>query len=185
MSIGSRIHGTMKSVKTSSSSSIFEKKLDALCDVTIVVEGRKLHFFKLFLRVASPVFDRMLTSDFSEKQSSEIRLPDKTLEEVDIFLQNVHPAYAWKPLDDDSLGVLLRLASEYQTEHIREKCAHYINQQFNSLGKMSDYEYSRNQDPPKKIIFYICLCEQYGLPEVRENLLQLAAKIPVKVLERG
>ena len=69
---------------------------DKTSDVTFIVEGKELHFCKSFLAASSPVFEKMFSSDFKEKESSAIPLPDKTYEEMDIFLQQFHPAYFWK-----------------------------------------------------------------------------------------
>ena len=72
---------------------------DKTSDVTFIVEGKELHFCKSFLAASSPVFEKMFSSDFKEKESSVIPLPDKTYEEMDVFLQQFHPAYFWKPIN--------------------------------------------------------------------------------------
>ena len=72
---------------------------DSVSDVTFLVEGKELHFCKSFLAASSPVFEKMFSSDLKEKESSAIPLPDKTLEEMSIFLQLFHLAYFWKPID--------------------------------------------------------------------------------------
>ena len=72
---------------------------DNATDVTFVVERKELHFCKSFLTVSSPVFEKMFSSDFKEKESSTIPLPDKTYEEMAIFLQQFHPAHSWKPIN--------------------------------------------------------------------------------------
>ena len=46
-------------------------------DVIFKVEGKRIHASKAVLSLASPVFDKMLTADFKEKDASEILLPEK------------------------------------------------------------------------------------------------------------
>ena len=70
-------------------------------DITFLVEGKELHFCKSFLAASSPVFEKMFSSDFKEKENSAIPLPDKTFEEMDIFLQQFHPSHSWKPLNGE------------------------------------------------------------------------------------
>ena len=72
---------------------------DNVSDVTFLVDGKELHFCKSILAASSPVFEKMFSSDFKEKESSAIPLPDKTFEEMDIFLQQLHPVHSWKPLN--------------------------------------------------------------------------------------
>ena len=72
---------------------------DSVSDVTFLVEEKELHFCKSFLAASSPVFEKMFSSDFKEKQSRAIPLPDKTYEKMDIFLQQLHPVHSWKPLN--------------------------------------------------------------------------------------
>ena len=72
---------------------------DNVSDVTFLVDGKELHFCKSILAASSPVFEKMFSSDFKEKESSVIPLPDKTYEEMDVFLQQFHPAYFWKPIN--------------------------------------------------------------------------------------
>ena len=88
----------LKSPSEERDKSPFEER-DHLTDVTFLVEGRELHFSKSFLTASSPVFEKMFSSDFKEKESSTIPLPDKTYEEMAIFLQQFHPAHSWKPIN--------------------------------------------------------------------------------------
>lgn len=55
-------------------------------DVTLVVEGFKLHIHKQLLIDNSPVFKRMLESDFKEKHQKEIPLPGKRIKDFEEFL---------------------------------------------------------------------------------------------------
>ncbi|KAK7116048.1 uncharacterized protein [Littorina saxatilis] len=108
--------------------SVFETEED-VSDVTFVVDGRELHFCKSFLKASSPVFDRMFSSDFTEKDKRVIPLPGKKIKQMDVFLQQLHPVHCWKQIPDSLLDPILSLADEYQVEHIRRKSETYIEAQ--------------------------------------------------------
>ena len=67
-------------------------------DVTLVVEGKKLHVHKAVLSLHSPVFGAMFTADFAEKDAKEIRLPGKTYDAMLQFLLQMYPVHSFKPI---------------------------------------------------------------------------------------
>ena len=60
-------------------------------DVTLVVEGRKLYTSRAILASASPVWRALLTSEFKDKNQSDIPLPGKSYSEVCELLLCVTP----------------------------------------------------------------------------------------------
>ena len=50
-------------------------KPTVMCDVILIVDGRKLYSNRAILSIWSPVFETMFKSNFKEKESSEINLP--------------------------------------------------------------------------------------------------------------
>lgn len=63
-------------------------------DVILEVEGIKLYVRKQVLADNSPVFKRMLESDFKEKHQKEIPLPGKRIKDFEEFLWTLyHPGY--------------------------------------------------------------------------------------------
>lgn len=60
-------------------------------DVTLVVEGQKIHVNKAVLSDHSPVFDTMFKSQFKESTAKEIILEDKKAEDVVEFLSCFYP----------------------------------------------------------------------------------------------
>ena len=66
-------------------------------DVTFIVEGRVIQFWKSFLAASSPVFERLF-SDLKEENIT-IQLPGKTYEEMNTFFEQFHPACSWKPIN--------------------------------------------------------------------------------------
>ncbi|KAJ8311377.1 hypothetical protein KUTeg_010732 [Tegillarca granosa] len=62
-----------------------------ITDLALVVEGKKLFVNKFVLAVASPVFKKMFTSKFKEKDTSEVELPGKKYKDVLEFLMCIYP----------------------------------------------------------------------------------------------
>jgi hypothetical protein len=56
-------------------------------DLVLKIENTKLHVSKVQLMKESAVFDRMLTSDFKEKDKKEIELDGKNLNDFVAFLR--------------------------------------------------------------------------------------------------
>ncbi|XP_070205766.1 pancreatic lipase-related protein 2-like [Littorina saxatilis] len=65
-------------------------------DVALVVEDKKLYVHKCVLSLHSPVFRAMFTSNFSEKDASEVPLPTKKYDAVLNFLLHLYPVYSLK-----------------------------------------------------------------------------------------
>lgn len=62
-----------------------------LSDAVIIVENERLHVHKSILSLCSPVFKRMLASDFKEVITNEITLPGKRKEKIKEMLRNMYP----------------------------------------------------------------------------------------------
>ncbi|XP_068762161.1 kelch repeat and BTB domain-containing protein 4-like isoform X2 [Montipora capricornis] len=77
-------------------------------DVVLSVEGVKFHVHKSTLSMWSPVFEKMLTSDFLERYAEQIDLPD------------------------DNYQFLLELAEEYQIKRVTEFCTEYLSRNIDS-----------------------------------------------------
>ena len=94
-------------------------------DVVLVVERQKFHVHRYTLAMWSPVFEKMFTSEFKEKNSCEIPLPNKKASEIKELLLIIYPTIsgkAWKTVTDENCYFLLELADEYQMEDIRNRC---------------------------------------------------------------
>ena len=61
-------------------------------DVILIVEDRKLYNYRSVLASASPVWNKMLSSDFREKNEIEIPLPEKKFDDVHELLLCITPA---------------------------------------------------------------------------------------------
>ena len=97
-----------------------------LSDVVLVVEEQRFHVHRGTLAFWSPVFERMFTSDFKEKNSDEIPLPGKKASEINELLQIMYPSLEEKVITSDNCYFLLDLAREYQIASITRKCEDFL-----------------------------------------------------------
>lgn len=94
-------------------------------DVVLVVEDQKFHVHRYTLAMWSPVFEKMFTSEFKERNSCEIPLPGKKASEIKELLLIIYPTKsgkAWKTVTNENCYFLVKLADEYQMADISETC---------------------------------------------------------------
>ena len=90
-----------------------------LFDITLVLGEEKLYTSRLILNFASPVWRKMLTSDFKEKSSSEIPLPEKSYQAVLEMLLcitpgiNKHITRKWPSQNEQWLNPLNSSCSDF------------------------------------------------------------------------
>ena len=97
-----------------------------LSDVVLVVEDQKFHVHRSILVYWSPVFEKMFTSEFKEKNKDEIPLPGKKASEIKQLLYMLYPSLEEKPVTKANCYFLLELAHEYRIESIVEKCQSFM-----------------------------------------------------------
>ena len=95
-------------------------------DLVLSVENRKFHVHRTLLAVASPVFERMFSSDFKEKNACEIPLPGKKAGEIEELLKFIYPDQVFTLTRKNCL-TLFRLANEYQIERLEDQCNTFIS----------------------------------------------------------
>ena len=91
-------------------------------DVILVVEDQKFHVHRSILGFWSPVFEKMFTLEFKEKNSDEIPLPGKKASEIQTLLLMMYPSVEEKQVTKVNCYFLFELAHEYQIESIARKC---------------------------------------------------------------
>ena len=94
-------------------------------DVVLVVEDQKFHVHRYTLAMWSPVFEKMFTSEFKEKNSCVIPLPGKKASEIKELLLIIYPTksgIAWKTVTNENCYFLVKVADEYQMEDISKTC---------------------------------------------------------------
>jgi hypothetical protein len=102
-------------------------KPTVMCDVILIVENRKLYCNRSILSIWSPVFETMFKSNFKEKESSEINLPDKNYDDIYELLQVIYPPN--KAVTALNVEKLLELADEYQIIELNKRCRNFLMQQ--------------------------------------------------------
>ena len=94
-------------------------------DVVLVVEDQKFHVQRYTLSVWSPVFEKMFTSQFKERNSFEIPLSGKKASEIKELLLIIYlniSGKAWSTVTNENCYFLVKLADEYQMEEIFKRC---------------------------------------------------------------
>ena len=97
-----------------------------LSDVVLVVEDQKFHVHRSFLAVWSPVFEKMFTSEFKEKNNDEIPLPGKKASQIKQLLCMLYPSLEEIQVTKENCYFLLELAHEYRIEPIVKKCESFM-----------------------------------------------------------
>ena len=97
-----------------------------LSDVILVVEEEKFHVHRAVLALSSPVFEKMFSSEFQEKDKKEVTLPDKKAGEVEELLLMLYPSVAEKQITEENCFFLVNLAHEYQIEAIVRRCQDFM-----------------------------------------------------------
>ena len=106
-------------------------------DVVLVVEDQKFHVHRFVLAMWSPVFTKMFSSDFKEKNSEEIPLPDKVAYEIKELLLIIYPTVSqkgWNTVTNENCYFLLKLADEYQMDAIKQMCEDFLVKKVTSMS---------------------------------------------------
>lgn len=138
-----------------------------MSDVILVVENSELHVHKVILAMCSPVFERMFTSGFKEKEDDKIPLPEKKSEEIKEMLLVLYP-FA-KPITGHNVDFLLSLAREYQIDKLTARCEEYL---LADVGEDED-----------KAVERLITAQSFNLEELQLHCIDLAKYIEVDLLE--
>ncbi|XP_068685970.1 BTB and MATH domain-containing protein 38-like [Montipora foliosa] len=97
-----------------------------LSDVVLVVEEERFHVHRAMLAFWSPVFEKMFTSEFQEKDKNEVPLPGKKASEIREILLLIYPSVTEREITEENCYFLLKLAHEYQMAAIVTRCEDYM-----------------------------------------------------------
>ena len=95
-------------------------------DVVLVVEDQRFHVHRGTLAFWSPVFEKMLSAEFKEKNNDEILLPGKKASQFEELLQIMYPSLEQKLITQINCYFLFELAHEYQIDVIIQKCVNLM-----------------------------------------------------------
>lgn len=137
-------------------------------DVVLSVEGTRFHVHRSTLSMWSPVFEKMFTSDFAEKDAEEIALSGKKAEEVEVLLNIVYPHGRAQDVTDENCQFLMELSDEYQMERVKELYCQYL---------------SCHVQDTNCVKFYM-IADRFGLDAVLKETLQGSMYLPLSSLEK-
>ena len=106
-----------------------------LSNVILVVEEEKFHVHRAVLALSSPVFEKMFSSEFQEKDKKEVTLPDKKAGEVEELLLMLYPSVAEKQITEENCFFLVNLAHKYQVEAIVRRCEDFMVENVKTKAK--------------------------------------------------
>ena len=106
-----------------------------LSDVILVVEEEKFHVHRAVLALSSPVFEKMFSSEFQEKDKKEVTLPDKKASELEELLLMLYPSVAETQITEENCCFLVNLAHEYQIEAIVRRCEDFMVENVKTKAK--------------------------------------------------
>lgn len=139
-------------------------------DVTLVVEGQKIHVNKSVLSEHSPVFDTMFKSQFKESTAKEIPLEDKKADDVVEFLTCFYPKMK-HPVTAENVLQVLPIAHEYQSSLVTD-CEDFMIAMCKPDKRLT----------VNTLLDYILVGEKYGLTRFLEAVVELCARIDFNLL---
>eukprot|EP00434_Breviolum_minutum_P004759 symbB.v1.2.004192.t1/scaffold236.1/size256932/2 len=111
-------------------------------DVSVVFDGtngesREIQAYSLLLMLASPVFQRMLTQDMSEKSTKQIKLPGKDPDEFQALMAFFHPVTGrQEAISVENVDFLIRWCDEYCIDSLKIECYEFIKKQPPSMQRL-------------------------------------------------
>lgn len=139
-------------------------------DIVLVVEDRRFYVHRNILALWSPVFEKMFTAAFQERNKEEIPLPDKKANEIKELLLMIYPNVTGKPwirVTHDNCYFLAKLAQEYQIDAIVIQCEDFL---VDKMGKGKD------------IISELIFAQTYKMEKLVLNRITEASQLSIKEL---
>ncbi|XP_031560812.1 kelch-like protein 24 [Actinia tenebrosa] len=138
-------------------------------DLVLVVENTKFNVHKCILSMSSPVFEKMLTLDFLEKDAKQIHLPGKQSDEFGAFLRVIYADVIsqGKQINKENYEFLLRLAEEYQVSKVKYLCCKFLISSVEESNCLGIYK----------------VAELHNLEDVMEKCAEVTSLKPSRILE--
>ena len=161
-------------------------------DVVLLVDEQRFYVHRWVLAMWSPVFEKMFTSNFLEREKTEISLPYKRSDEFQEMLVMVY-SNAERPVATDNCFILLKLSHEYQMETITRKCEDYLVGLSGSIcaGQLSlqiifpllAAEPLKNEK--EQVLSLLILAQEYRMEKLLAACLHEAREFSLKELKQG
>ena len=140
-----------------------------LSDVILLVEEEKFHVHRGVLALSSPVFEKMFSSEFQEKDKNEVTLPDKKASEVEELLLMLYPSVVEKQITEENCYFLVNLANEYQIEAIVRRC--------------EDFMVELVKTRPKDCVIAMIFAQKYELAKLKKAGIEQAYCLTLEELK--
>uniref|UniRef100_A0AAQ5ZQW1 BTB domain-containing protein n=2 Tax=Amphiprion ocellaris TaxID=80972 RepID=A0AAQ5ZQW1_AMPOC len=160
------------------------RKEGALCDVTLVVQGKPFPAHRVVLAAASHFFRVMFTTRMMESVSSEVELRSADPDAVELLLEYIYTSQI--SVNSSIVESLLDAANQYQIDPVKKMCAEFLQGQIdatNCLGILSlaEYMYCPELKAAAEDFVQLHLTEVYKLDE----FLQLDVTQLTRMLHQG
>ncbi|XP_022788822.1 BTB and MATH domain-containing protein 36-like [Stylophora pistillata] len=163
----------------------------ASSDLAFVVEGEQLHVHRWVLSQGSPVFEKMFTSNFSEKDKEQIIMPAKKMTEFHDLLLMVY-SLAERSITSQNCSYLLKLADEYQIGFLLEKCEDFLVATSSDIfagtlslkAIFSDFLLEQSAFKKEQVLALLILAQEYHMENLISNCLWEARKFSLTELKK-
>uniref|UniRef100_A0AAQ5ZJL0 Kelch like family member 7 n=1 Tax=Amphiprion ocellaris TaxID=80972 RepID=A0AAQ5ZJL0_AMPOC len=139
-----------------------------LCDVALVVQGRRFPAHRVVLAAASHFFRVMFTTRMMESVSSEVELRSADPNTVELLIEYIYTAQI--AVNSSNVESLLDAANQYQIEPVKKMCVEFLKGQIdatNCLGisSLADYMYCPELKAAAEDFVQLHFTEVYKLDE--------------------
>ena len=160
-------------------------------DVTFLVEEQRFYVHRWVLAMWSPVFEKMFTSNFSERAKTEIPLPCKRSDEFEEMLLMVY-SHAERPITIENCFFLLKLADEYQMELVIHKCEDFLVSASESictghLNRLRIFPFLTTEqfkNEKEQVLALLILAQEYKLKRLTAACIHEARDFNLKELKQ-
>ena len=161
-------------------------------DVIFLVDEQRFYVHRWVLAMWSPVFEKMFTSNFSERKETEISFPNKASAEFKEILVMVYSCAESPAVTNGNCFFLLKLAHEYQIDCALRKCEHFLwNASYSVVAgclHIKDlfpfFKMKQFKDEKEQILSLLIVGQEYQLERVVAACVHLASYFTLKALKQ-
>uniref|UniRef100_A0A3Q1ELZ6 Kelch-like family member 7 n=1 Tax=Acanthochromis polyacanthus TaxID=80966 RepID=A0A3Q1ELZ6_9TELE len=118
-----------------------------LCDVTLVVQGKRFHAHRAVLAAASHFFRVMFTSKMMESESSEVELRSADPDTVELLIDYIYTAQI--SVNSSNVESLLDAANQYQIAPVKKMCVEFLKGQIHATNCLGISAFADCMDCPE------------------------------------
>jgi hypothetical protein len=142
-------------------------------DMKIEVEEKEIPVSTFILCKESPVFRKMLTSDFKEKNENKIKVTDCSYADILVFVKVIHQL---TKVNTDNVFTVLPIVHKYMCQVYLDQCITLLTDMAKShnlpTGQINNTGYAINCDMLDLILKILIHAEKYKLSNVTITSIQ-------------